>query len=249
MSTNISIITTAFKPEFLKDTLSSIEAIINEPLNIKFELVFLNDSGKQEIYDVWNKYVPKDIDCTYLDFGQNFGRKKALNIAIEKAKYEWIFVLDDDDIILQRTLYNFATAIQANQNTNWFVADFLRMDENRRYLIGQDYYSWNFNSAEDMLKSIFKGDHFIQFNTIFKKELFNKVGCMDENFAGSEDIDLYTRFLLHKEMPIYVNFVSHIHRFHTKNASQGMTKDVYLKTHLQSLKDKFNTQFKILLDK
>lgn len=243
MSIDISIITTAFKPDYLQDMLNSIGAIINEPLDIKYELVFFNDSGKEEIKKIWNHELPKNTEVTYLDFGKNFGRKKALNLAVEKAKYSWIFVLDDDDIILQRTLYNFAIAIQSYPETKWFISDFLRMDENKKYLIGQDYYGWQFKNTRDVLKSVFEGNHFIQFNTIFRKELFNSVGKMDENFTGSEDIDLYTRFLLKKEMPIYLNLYSHVHRFHQKNASKGMTKDVYLKTHLTLLKDKYKLSF------
>lgn len=81
------------------------------------------------------------------------------------------------------------------------------------------------------------------------KICLKKVGRIDENIKGAEDLDLYIRFLENNQMPIYLNFYSHLHRMHTNNLSNGMTEDRYLNTHLKELKDKYKHLYTKLLDK
>jgi GT2 family glycosyltransferase len=237
MNTTISVITRTSRIQFLNETIESVVNLINTPHQITWEYIIVND-GNPDVSKYLNaQSFPENF--SFIDLKENVGRKKAFNLGVAKAKYDWIFVLDDDDIILQRTLANFAVAIKSNPKTNWFVADFLRVDAKLSYLSGEDYYGWKFKDVSDLLKSVLTGDHFIQFNTLIKKELIARVGGMDENFVGPEDIDMYLSFLEQEEMPIYLHFYSHLHRMHETNRSQKMTKSLYLNTHLIALKEKY----------
>jgi len=236
MSINISIITRTSRIQFLNDTVESVKNLVNSPYQINWEYIIVNDGNKEVSRYLNSQNFPENF--SYIDLKENVGRKKAFNLGVAKAKHDWIFVLDDDDMILQRTLANFAESIKLNPKTNWFVADFLRVDSKLAYLTGEDYYGWKFKDISNLVKSILSGDHFIQFNTLMKKDLIAKVGGMDENFVGPDDIDMYLIFLEQGEMPVYLNFYSHLHRMHETNHSQKMTKSLYLKTHLVALKDK-----------
>lgn len=119
------------------------------------------------------------------------------------------------------------------------MSDFVRVDQEARYLIGQDYFGWQFKTNKEIIDAILNGEHFIQFNSILRKDLFNQVSRIDESFSGPEDVDLYLRFLENKEMPKYLNFYSHLHRMHLNNLSHGMTKNSYLNTHLHLLRTKY----------
>ena len=246
MHTNISIITRTSRIQFLNDTVESVKNIINHPYEINWEYIIVNDGNKDVSQYLKSQSFPENF--SFIDLKEHVGRNKAFNLGVEKAKYDWIFVLDDD-IILQRTLANFTKAIQNNSDTKWFVADFIRVDTEAKYLFGQDYYGWNFDNCDEIIKAVFSAQHFIQFNTIFDKDLFKKVGRIDENIKGAEDLDLYLRFLENNQMPIYLNFYSHLHRMHTNNLSNGMTEDRYLNTHLKELKDKYKHLYTKLLDK
>jgi len=80
-------------------------------------------------------------NLTYLRNNENKGTSAVLNQAIEASTGEWIFVLDDDDVIFQRTLLNFAKTINEHgEKHSWFTFDFIRGNENLQYLVGQDYY-------------------------------------------------------------------------------------------------------------
>jgi GT2 family glycosyltransferase len=236
MTTTISIITRTSRIHFLNETIESVKNLINSPYEITWEYIIVNDGNPDVSKYLNDQSFPENF--SFIDLKENVGRKKAFNLGVAKAKYDWIFVLDDDDIILQRTLANFSEAIVSNPKTKWFVSDFIRVDQETRYLMGQDYYGWKFETAEEIIYAMLNAEHFVQFNSIFRKDLFEKVGGIDENFKGPDDLDLYLRFLENTEIPEYVNFYSHLHRMHLNNLSHGMTKDTYLNTHLQLLRTK-----------
>ncbi len=143
--------------------------------------------------------------------------------------------------MLQRTLYYFVQAARKSPETDWFVSDFLHVDDELRYIIGDDYYGWNFKDAKAVLTAIFEGNHFIQSNVFFKKKLFTDVGGFDESMRMSEDLDLYIRFLLRGSMPQYLSFISHLHRFHTSNLSKDIDVKKHL-THVEGLRNKYAQQ-------
>jgi GT2 family glycosyltransferase len=237
MTTNISIITRTSRIQFLNETIESVKNLINTPYQITWEYIIVNDGNPEVSKYLNSQNFPENF--SFIDLKENVGRKQAFNLGVAKAKHDWIFVLDDDDIILQRTLVNFSEAIISNPKTNWFVSDFIRVDQEVRYLMGEDYYGWKFEKTEEIIDAMLNAEHFVQFNSIFRKELFEKVGSIDEDFKGPDDLDLYLRFLENKEMPKYLNFYSHLHRMHLNNLSFGMTKNVYLNTHLQLLRTKY----------
>ncbi|WP_460503631.1 glycosyltransferase family protein, partial [Hymenobacter agri] len=134
----------------------------------------------------------------------------------------WVVPLDDDDFLLQRTLFHYATQINAHPGRPWFVADFLRVDEHGRYLPNEDYYAWQFDSPTAMLQAIFRAEHFIQGNVCYHRPFFDEVGGYDDVLPMAEDLDLYVRFLLAGQLPVVCPHISHLHRFHARNVSIGV---------------------------
>ncbi|NOK15446.1 glycosyltransferase family 2 protein [Corallococcus carmarthensis] len=147
----------------------------------------------------------------------------ARNALIRESSPEaWLVPLDDDDLLLQRTLHHYADLILHHPGRRWFVADFVRMDRDRRYLPGQDYAAWTFPSSLAMLTSIFRAEHFLQGNVCFHRSLFDEVGGYDETLGMAEDLDLYVRFLLGGHLPLRGAHLSHLHRVHPGNLSRGV---------------------------
>ncbi|MEP7103191.1 MAG: glycosyltransferase [Candidatus Dojkabacteria bacterium] len=226
----ISVITSTYnRKDFLIECISSVQKTILLPLRneVQFEHIIYDDGstdGTEKIFENHNYINLKFIRNTD-NHGQAYGR----NRAVEAATGEYLFVLDSDDILLQRTLFNFADIARKNPDTLWFVSDFLRVDDQLRYLPGQDYFGWNFKNVEEILNAIFKGEHYIQHNVFFKKELFLKSGGYDEKMHMAEDLDVFVKFLLNKSFPIYTNFLSHLHRTHLSNLSKDMNLEVHKK--------------------
>lgn len=236
----ISIITASYnRKDFLLQCIKSVQALKNSPLDIELEHIIYDDASTDGTEEIFSESIPNTI---YLKGDENHGSSYGRNVAIEKAIGEYIFVLDSDDIILQRTIFNFAKQALENKEIDWFISDFLRVDENLSYSIGNDYYAWEFKSKKEILNAIFKGENFIQHNVFFKKELFIKVGGYDSSIKIAEDLDLFIRFLLNNSMPNVVTFNSHLHRDHKKNLSLGIDQNKH-KEYALMLLDKYKNEF------
>ena len=211
------------RADYLPEALASVRASVLAGLEADYEhLVY--DSGSTD-----------DTATLLEDAGETIGErlrvyrrddKKAAGLGrnhlIELAQGEWIVPLDDDDLLLQRSLFHFGSRAQEHPDARWFVADFLRVDEERRYLPNEDYYAWRFDSAPQMLHAIFRGEHFIQGNVCYQRTLWQEVGGYDEGLEMAEDLDLYVRFLLAGHLPVVSPHLSHLHRFHRRNVSIGV---------------------------
>lgn len=219
-----SIVTpTHNRADYLPEALASVRASILAGVEADWEhLVY--DSGSTDGTAALLDTAPSErlrVLTAHAKQSAGLGR----NRLIEQASGEWVVPLDDDDILLQRALFHYGLHIRQHPAARWLVADFLRVDDERRYLPNEDYYAWRFESAPQMLQAIFRGEHFIQGNVCFQKTLWQEVGGYDEGLAMAEDLDLYVRFLLAGELPVVCPHLSHLHRFHQRNVSIGVDAD------------------------
>lgn len=235
MKTTISVVTATYnQAQFLPDCIKSVAASIIDPLGIGFEHVVFDDGSTDNTRNVAKKY--KHI--RYFRWSKNRGVSAARNQAIREAKGEFIFVLDSDDVVLQRTLFYLYTKLHRSKN-QWIYCDFIRADKNLKYLIAEDYYGWKFKNVNQMLTAIFKCEHFIQHNVMFTKKLFWDSGEYDENLSVTEDLDLYIRFLKNLGLPDYIPMISHLHRCHGSNLSIGHSGEQHFK-NCKLLAKKYN---------
>ena len=225
----ISIISTTYnRKDFLLQTMESVQKSILAPLeNVEFEHVIYDDASNDGTEEAVKKFPAENIK--YIAGHENKGPSYGRNTAIEQCSGEYIFLIDSDDIVLQRTLYNFVKMARQYPDTSWFVADFLRVDKDLRYRIGEDYYAWDFKDTDEMLTAIFKGQHFLLSSIFFKKDIFDEVGGFDEHKSMAEDLDLCIRFLFKGHMPRFCAFISHLHRNHASAISAGITLDEHMK--------------------
>jgi glycosyltransferase involved in cell wall biosynthesis len=231
----------------LPETVASVRASISAPIDFSFEhLIYQNgpdDGTAAYLTEATAQPGPP------LRHWQNPARQRpgfARNeLSAQTPADAWILPLDDDDLLLQRTLYHYAAEIEAHPGQPWLVADFLRVDEHGRYLPSEDYYAWKFNSPTEMLTAIFRAEHFIQGNVCYTKQLLDEVGGYDAELAMAEDLDLYVRFLLAGHLPVVCPHISHLHRFHSANTSQGVNAAKH-NADLQVIYDKYAQQLQAL---
>ncbi|WP_345058073.1 glycosyltransferase family 2 protein [Hymenobacter glaciei] len=215
--------------ELLPEAVASVRASISAPLDFSFEhLVYDNGSRDGTAAYLREAAARPGPPLRHWHSPGRLLAGRARNLLIaEAAPDAWIVPLDDDDLMLQRTLYHYGAQIEANAGRPWFVADFLRVDEHGRYLPGEDYYAWQFDSPTAMLQAIFRAEHFIQGNVCYHRSFFDQVGGYDGELAMAEDLDLYVRFLLAGELPVLCPHISHLHRFHARNVSIGVDADTH----------------------
>ncbi|MES2436739.1 MAG: glycosyltransferase [Patescibacteria group bacterium] len=237
----ISVISTTYnRKDLLKQTIESVQKSIVAPLDsVEFEHIIYDDASTDGTEELFKDNPWKNVK--YIRGEENKGPSYGRNRAIEACTGDYIFLIDSDDIILQRTLHNFAICALEHPQTQWFVSSFLHVDNDLKYIVGDDYYTWNFKDTHEMLTAIFKGEHFIQSSVFFTKDIFFKAGMFDENLSMGEDLDFFIRVLLLDEMPKFEAFISHLHRFHTSNLSDGITKEKHLK-QIDFFREKYSAE-------
>lgn len=222
---HFTIITpTCQRHDLLPETVASVRASISAPLDFSFEhLVYQNGPDDGTAAYLHTAATQPGPPLRYWQHPAQQRPGLARNELSQHAPAEaWVLPLDDDDLLLQRTLYHYAAQIEQHPGRPWLVADFLRVDEEGRYLPHEDYYAWQFDSPTAMLQAIFRAEHFIQGNVCYTKALLDAVGGYDAELAMAEDLDLYVRFLLAGHLPVVCPHISHLHRFHQHNTSQGV---------------------------
>jgi glycosyltransferase involved in cell wall biosynthesis len=245
---HFSVITpTHQRRELLPEAVASVRATVSAPLDFSFEhLIF--DSGSRDGTAAYLREAAAQSGPPLRHWHAPARRLAgpARNQLIQEAPAEaWIVPLDDDDFLLQRTLFHYGTQIQANPGRSWFVADFLRVDEHGRYLPNEDYYAWQFDSSTAMLHAIFRAEHFIQGNVCYSRAFADEVGGYDNELKMAEDLDLYVRFLLAGQLPVVCPHISHLHRFHTRNVSIGVDAATH-NADLRVIYDKYRPQLQAL---
>ena len=210
---------------FLQQNVESVRLSSTEPLDLEIFHV-LHDCGSDDGSAAWLAEMQGEERVRVILSQGPMPPGQARNLAAKACSGDLLMPLDDDDLLLQRTAYHFAHAL-AEGPWQWAVADFLKIDHDGRYLPGEDYYGWDFTSADEMLRAIFSGRHFIQGNVCFTRKLFECCGGYAEDMKTAEDLELYTRFALEADLPRYVPMVSHLHRLHGGNVSRTVDKARY----------------------
>ncbi|TGE06066.1 glycosyltransferase family 2 protein [Hymenobacter fodinae] len=246
---HFSVITPTYnRLQFLPETVASVRASVSAPLDFSFEHLICENASTDDTAEWLRSEATKEgVPLRVRSQATKLlpGPARNLLISQDAPTDGWIVPLDDDDVLLQRALYHYAAEIQQHDGKPWFVADFLRVDQDRRYLPNEDYYAWKFDSPTEMLRAIFKAEHFIQGNVCYSRALFDEVGGYDEEIEMAEDLDLYVRFLLAGHLPVICPHISHLHRFHTNNVSIGVDADKHSKD-LQVIYDKYAEQLQAL---
>lgn len=167
---------------------------------------------------------------------QNSGKPSHVrNEAIKQANGKYIFCLDDDDILIQNSLRYLVRHLLTHPAARWVYGDFLRVGKDLQYLGGQDYYGWPHSTPQDLLYSVFKGDHFYQHSLLFERSLFQAVGGYDPDIRMGEDLDLCARFVMAGCMPTHLPVNTHLHRDHGGN----MTAHFGWEEHMADVRDHY----------
>lgn len=97
MKPEISVITTVINCE--KYIEESIKSISNQTFT-DFEHIIVDDGSTDGTAEIISRFAKKDKRIKFIELGENIGRVRSLNIALEKAEGRFIAVQDADDISL-----------------------------------------------------------------------------------------------------------------------------------------------------
>lgn len=227
----IAVITPVYNGEkFIKDCFQSVALSVVNGFTV--EHIVVDDGSTDNSWEIIQKTRLPSLKTFRLD--QNKGGSFARNFAVKNTQADYLFCLDADDVLFQNSLnhlFRFATKTQAD----WVYGDFLRANENLSYLPGQDYYGSYFSTPAEVLISMFCGEHFFQGNCFFLRKTLLEVGAFDESIRIAEDLDLFIRFALNGNVPVYLPGPLYLHRLHKNNTSRVLGRENNINEHKKDL--------------
>lgn len=213
----IAVITPCYNTEkYVNDCLLSVSKSVCFG-EFEYEHIVVDDGSTDKSWEIINNF--NNPNLKKFRFTQNRGHSAAQNYGVAQTDAQYLMFLGADDVLFQNSLRTLALYINVNP-VNWLYFDFIRGNEKLSYLLGDDYYGNNFESAKDVLVSMYKGEHFFQGNCLIKKTIFDEVNGYDETLRRAVDFDLFTKILLKGYCPIYQPGALYLHRFHRANMSK-----------------------------
>jgi len=179
----ISVIIPSYnRANLLKDAILSV---LNQTYQ-NFELIIVNDCSKDNTKNVVKTF--RDQRVIYLENEKNKGVSASSNIGIKKARGEYIFILNDDDLIVPWGLEELIKKIKQSDLENlggiygwsWWIND------ERKTLRVTNFKKSGYIFNEILKKQVFT-------NLLIKKEIFDQIGLYDENLLSNEDFDFYLK--------------------------------------------------------
>ncbi|MED4322573.1 MULTISPECIES: glycosyltransferase family 2 protein [Heyndrickxia] len=239
----LSVITLTWNSEtYISSMLSSLIKGLEE-INCDFEIIIVDNNSKDGTVKILNKYSKKYNNIKTYILSKNFGTTKPRNLAIKKAKYENILIVDSDtdfsdtDVLsllnsfskisskkiglIQPQLVHTDGTIQAS------ALKFPTLGNKLARFLGK------VNTPYD-LKEIQTVDYCISAAWLLKKEIFNTVGLLDENiFYAPEDAEFCKRLWTKGLEVWYFPEVKITHHYQRMTSKKRFNKMWFL--HLKGL--------------
>ena len=117
------------------------------------------------------------------------GQSDALNKGFAKARGEWLFWLNADDVLLPGALGKVRDFINRAERVEWIVGNQLLIDDSTKVLkcsVGNGWHDWLYRHSVP---------HVYCPSSFFRSELFEKVGGFDTALHFCMDWDLWIKFM------------------------------------------------------
>jgi glycosyltransferase involved in cell wall biosynthesis len=178
---------------------ATVDSVLRQSFS-EFELIIVNDGSTDESQKILSEI--KDSRIIIIN-QQNKGVSAARNVGIRKARYNYIALLDGDDLWEAFYLMEMISFVQS-------------FPEAMLYGCAYSFQNTDLTiKTPDLgLNSLFRGylDYFVyaknntlftSSSVVFRKDAFIEIGEFETNFAKGEDIDLWIRFALHFKVAFY----------------------------------------------
>ncbi len=123
------------------------------------------------------------------DVETDSGQSDALNKGFAKAKGEWLFWLNADDVLLPGALKKVLDRINRIDRINWIAGNQLLIDNAGKVLkcsVGNGWHDWLYRHAVP---------HVYGPSSFFRRELLERVGGLDVSLKYCMDWDLWIKFM------------------------------------------------------
>lgn len=217
---NVSIIIPTYKRvDFLERLLISIK---NQTFQ-KYEVIVVDDCSpnKEEYEQLVKKYTAIFDEFTFLSNSKNSGAPHSRNRGIEKAKYDLIALVDDDDEWYSQKLAHQVDLFEKHPETDIVYTWTNAIDED-----GKIVYEYKKEIEGNPKYEILKGCFIPSPSVMVKKEKILESGLFDETLPSCQDWDMWTRMILNGADVKVVKQIDTIYYKHN-NGTIGLSPKAY----------------------
>lgn len=202
----VSIIIPAFNREKLVlDALNSLARQVYRPI----EIVVVDDGSRDATAQVakdWGWGHP-EIPVTVLTT-PNKGVSSARNSGLMRAKGEYLYFLDSDDVVLPDAMSRMVEALEHNPKAPFALG---RVDNTdiSGHILPEDYSGLTHLRGGDLLRN-----HWLLFTALYRREAIRRAGGFDESLTMGEDTELNWRVVLKNGVGVRCDVVLGNRRHH-----------------------------------
>lgn len=183
-SPGFSIVMPAYNtpPHLLEEAIASVCA----QLYPMWQLCVADDGSKSvAVGEVLRRAAADDDRIRWIRLPANVGIAAASNAALTMASCEWVVLMDHDDRMPERALYELAVEVLAHPQARVIYSDEDRIEMNGRR--SRPYFKPDFDP--DLLL----GQNLISHLGAYRRDLLTEIGGFRAGFDGSQDHDLALR--------------------------------------------------------
>ncbi len=207
-----------------------IDSIRKNTQRNDYEIIIIDNASDDGTFEFF-----KNQNIKYIYNNENKGVAKAWNQGIEKAKGEYICIINNDIIVCKNWLTGFLMVYESIKNAG------ILSPGTKEGKLNYDFESYSENFTKRMKNIKEKG--FTGWCMFIKKARFEETGFFSEEFniGIGEDTDFYFR-LKEKGYESYITGAVFVHHFGSKtlNDIKAKTGDKFEKSNIEKLKKKWN---------
>jgi glycosyltransferase involved in cell wall biosynthesis len=208
----VSVIMPAYNAaEHIAETIESV--LIQNYRN--FELIVVDDGSTDNTRNIVTSFENDKIKYFYKDNG---GPSGARNLAIKKAKGQYIMPLDADDMITPDFITRHLEEFEKHPDVDLVYSDVLLIDENStpiRIMNKPEYQDQRY-----LIRDLFRAGHpIVPFRLGIRRTVFEKIGLYDEDLLIGEDYDMMRRFVKARLKSHHLSEPLHLRRMRTDSLS------------------------------
>lgn len=217
----ISIVIPTYKrTDYLERLLNSIE----KQTFRDYEVIVVDDNSpnKEDYEKLVKDFNHRFKNFTYLRNATNKGAPHSRNRGINKARYEFIALVDDDDEWLPQKLEKQIKAFEQGSEKLGIVYTWTDAVNDK----GEVLHEYRSNTRGNPKKEILKGCFIPSPSVMVKKSHITEVGLFDEQLPSCQDWDMWTRMILNGTDCQVVKSVETLYYKHN-SGSIGLSKKAY----------------------
>lgn len=217
----ISIVVPVFNAP-ARHLLPMVYSVVNQESYDNWELLLINASTSLD-------YIKLAQDCQQIDTRvrclniKNKGIAHNTNAGLQHSRGEYIALLDHDDLLSPRALFEVALTLQESKRPQLIYSDEDKLTDSGKY-------RYDVHFKPDWSPQLFRQVNYLNHLTVIEKKLIDEVGGYREGYEGAQDYDLFLRLVDKKPT------IKHIPKvlYHWRAAPTSTASDISTKKHVLS---------------